>query len=81
LSTETNTIIAVFIFLLAATDDQVDAEDVEDAALRPNVLTSTGLGRKNRRDPPPPRGLDASTLRPPTGAAPNHQGVEVLVPL
>jgi hypothetical protein len=33
LATEANTIVAVFIFLLAATAGQVDVEDVEDAVL------------------------------------------------
>jgi hypothetical protein len=44
---EDNTIITVFIFLLASTAGQVDVEDVEGASLQPPVLIVEGLGRKS----------------------------------
>jgi hypothetical protein len=49
---------AVVVFLHAATAGQIDVEDAEDAALRPEVLITEGLGRRSRLYPPPPEGLD-----------------------
>jgi hypothetical protein len=40
LAAEASDVATVFIFLLAATGGQVDIEDTEDAALRPEVLLS-----------------------------------------
>jgi hypothetical protein len=45
MATKDSTIVAFFIFLLAATASQVDVEDVEGAALEPPVLIVEGLGR------------------------------------
>jgi hypothetical protein len=45
--TKDNTVIAVFICLLAATASQVDVEVIEGAALRPLVLIAEGLGKRS----------------------------------
>jgi hypothetical protein len=47
MATIDNTVVAIFIFLLAATAGQVDVEDVEGAALQPPVLIVEGLGRRS----------------------------------
>jgi hypothetical protein len=72
---------AVFIFLLAATAGQVDVEDVEDAGLWPTVLIAEGLGKRSKRVPPPPEGLDLAAPRPLAGVAPKHWEEEALAPL
>jgi hypothetical protein len=78
LAAQANTIVAVFIFLFAATAGQVD---VEDAALRPKVLITEVLGRRSSRYPPPPEGLDIAAHRPLVGAAPNHREEGAPAPL
>ncbi|KAK1600814.1 hypothetical protein QYE76_000039 [Lolium multiflorum] len=47
MATKDSTVVAFFIFLLAATVGQVDVEDVEGAALEPPVLIIEGLGRRS----------------------------------
>jgi hypothetical protein len=72
---------AVFIFLLAATAGQVDVEDVEDAALHPTVLIAEGLGKRSKRNPPPPEGLDLLASRLLSDVARKHQMSEAPAPL